>query len=108
MNKFSTLYLNWKVLAALALIGASIWLVAPNVVALVLPLLLVMALPLSILAAILFMRKHEQKRRQRPQTEGPLREEQTASLTAQLRLELSRRETLEQDDTVSHDKWMKL
>ena len=108
MNKFSTLYLNWKVLTALVLIGASIWLVAPNVVAIVLPLLLVMALPLSILAAILFMRRHEQKRRQSPQTEGPLREEQAASLTAQLRTELTHREPFEPDDTTSYDQWIKL
>ena len=108
MNKFSDIYLNWKVLTALILIGATVWLVAPNVVTLLLPFLLVVAFPLSILAFILLYRKNGQKNRQPTRLEGPLPEDQVASLKAQLRADQSRSNAFGQDDTPSHDQWMKL
>ncbi len=107
MNKFSSVYSDWKVLAALVLIGASIWLVAPNLVTTLFPLLLIAACPLAILAFVVFLTRNRQKK-QRPHIEGHLLEEQIASLKAQLLTDRVRRTTLGEDDTTSHDPWMKL
>ena len=41
--------LNWKVLGALAAVGAGVWLVAPSLLGAALPLLLLAACPLSML-----------------------------------------------------------
>jgi hypothetical protein len=47
--KMGGMCLNWKVLAGLAGVGLVVWIVAPNLVAGALPLLLVAACPLSML-----------------------------------------------------------
>lgn len=47
--KMGGMCLNWKVLAGLAGVGLVVWIVAPNLVAAALPLLLVAACPLSML-----------------------------------------------------------
>ncbi len=108
MNKFSSIYSDWKVLAALVLIGASIWLVAPNLVTTLFPLLLIAACPLAILAFVVFLIRNRQKK-QRPRIEeGHLLEEQIASLKAQLLTDQVRRTTHGEEDTMSHDQWMKL
>ena len=47
--KMGGMCLNWKVLAGLAGVGLAVWAVAPNLVGIALPLLLVAACPLSML-----------------------------------------------------------
>lgn len=47
--KLGGMCFNWKVLAGLAGIGLAVWVVAPNLVGVALPLLLVAACPLSML-----------------------------------------------------------
>lgn len=108
MNRFSEIYLNWKVLTALALIAASIWLVAPNVVTILLPFLLITACPVLILIIVLLMKRNRQKNQHYPRIEGHLHEEQIASLKAQLRTDKARPKALEKDDTASNDQWVRL
>lgn len=48
--------LNWKVLGGLAMVGLGLWVVAPNLVARALPLLLLAACPLSMLLMMRGMR----------------------------------------------------
>ncbi|MCA1687022.1 MAG: DUF2933 domain-containing protein [Actinobacteria bacterium] len=48
--------LNWKVLAGLTAVGIGIYLVAPNLVAAALPILLLAACPLSMLLMMLMMK----------------------------------------------------
>ena len=47
--KMGGMCFNWKVLAGLAGVGLAVWIVAPNLVGAALPLLLVVACPLSML-----------------------------------------------------------
>lgn len=56
--------LNWKVIGGLAAVGLGVWVVAPNLVAGVVPLLLVAACPLSMILMMRGMSGGEQK----PQT----------------------------------------
>jgi len=108
MNRLKSLYLDWKVLMAIVLIGISIWLVAPNALALLLPFLLVIAVPLLLLASIVFVIRGRQKKQPQPRIEGHLPAEQIASLKMQLLTEQGRSQASEKDDSASPDQWMKL
>jgi len=108
MNRLTSLYLDWKVLMAIVLIGISIWLVAPNALALLLPFLLVIAVPLLLLASIVFVIRGRQKKQPQPRIEGHLPAEQIASLKMQLLTEQGRSQASEKDDSASPDQWMKL
>ncbi len=54
--------LNWKVIGGLAAVGLGIWVVAPNLVAGVVPLLIVAACPLSMLLMMRGMSGGQQNR----------------------------------------------
>ena len=108
MNRLKSLYLDWKVLLAIVLIGVSIWLVAPNAVTLLLPVLLVLAGPLLLFASIIFITRSRQKKQASLRIEGHLPAEQVDSLKAQLLVEQGRRQASENDDSTSHDQWVKL
>ena len=47
MNKLGGMCFNWKVYAGLGVVGLGIWIVAPNLVIAALPLLLLLACPIS-------------------------------------------------------------
>ncbi|MGH2683402.1 MAG: DUF2933 domain-containing protein [Actinomycetota bacterium] len=49
MKRIFQMCLNWRVLAALAVVGAGVWIVAPNLLAGIVPLLLVAVCPISML-----------------------------------------------------------
>jgi hypothetical protein len=80
--------LNWKVLAGLAVVGVIIWLVAPRLVLAALPVLLVLACPLSMLFMMGGMRRSQSASRStptgQPQFYGLTHEEQIARLQAEL------------------------
>ena len=58
--------LNWRVVAGLAAVGLGVWIVAPQLVAAVLPLLVLAACPLS----MVFMMRAMQGHRTSPHVEG--------------------------------------
>ena len=80
--------LNWKVLAGLAVVGVIVWLVAPRLVLAALPVLLVLACPLSMLFMMGGMRSSQGTSRStpagQPQLDGFTHEEQIARLQAEL------------------------
>ncbi len=88
MNKMGGMCLNWKVIAGLSALGLGIWVVAPSFVGAALPLLLVLACPLS----MLFMMRgmggsqcaSQGSQVRRPAAAGLTREEQLAEMKAQL------------------------
>lgn len=50
MKQMRGMCLNWKVLVGLAAVGIGVWILAPDLVAAALPLLLIAVCPLSMLA----------------------------------------------------------
>ena len=77
--------LDWKVVAGLAVVGLGVWVVAPNLVGAVLPLLLLAACPLSMLFMMWGMHNTQgsgQQTSQEPDA-GLTREEQIARLRTQ-------------------------
>lgn len=59
MDRLMRMCLNWKVLGALALLGVGVWIAAPNLVGLALPVLVVALCPLSMLLMARHMRHGE-------------------------------------------------
>lgn len=59
MEKLFRACFNWKVIGGLALLGLGIWFVSPNLLAAALPVLLLAACPLSMLAMMRSMQGHE-------------------------------------------------
>ena len=49
MEKMIRMCLNWKVIGGLSVVGLGIWLVAPNLIAAAIPVLLIAVCPLSML-----------------------------------------------------------
>jgi len=88
MNKMGGMCLNWKVIAGLSALGLGIWVVAPSLVGAALPVLLVLACPLS----MLFMMRgmggsqcaSQGSQARRPATTGLTREQQLAEMKTQL------------------------
>jgi len=88
MNKMGGMCFNWKVIAGLSAVGLGIWVVAPSFVGAALPLLLVLACPLSMLFMMRSMGgsqcASQGSQVRQPSTAGLTREEQLAELKAQL------------------------
>lgn len=86
--KMGGMCFNWKVLAGLAAVGVGIWIIAPNLAAAALPLLIVLACPLSMLLMMRGMQGGQcgaQPAEPSPPISNALtREEQLAALTSQL------------------------
>ena len=76
--------LNWKVLAGLAVVGLAVWVVAPQFVLAALPLLLVVACPLSMLVMMGRMRGGQPVQANQPPAAGQTRDEQAARLRSRL------------------------
>ena len=76
--------LNWKVLAVLAVVGVIAWVVAPRLVLAALPLLLVVACPLSMLVMMGGMRGGQSAQANQLPAAGRTRDEQVAELRARL------------------------
>jgi hypothetical protein len=55
-NRMGRMCLNWKVIIGLAIVGIGTWIIVPNVVGMLLPLLLVAACPISMLLMMRGMR----------------------------------------------------
>jgi len=70
MGKMLRMCLNWKVIAALAGVGALVWLVAPNLLAAAVPLLVVAICPLS----MVLMMGAMSRRPSSIETDGTVRE----------------------------------
>ncbi len=93
--------LNWRVLAGLGAVGVGIYLVAPNLVAAALPILLLAVCPLSMLLMMKGMQgsQYEAQERQALQEEtGLTREEQVARLRTQQATLADQIDALEQDE----------
>ncbi len=80
--------LNWRVMAGLAVVGVIVWLVAPRLVLAALPVLLLLACPLSMLFMMGGMRRSQGTSLStpagQPQLDGLTHEEQIARLQAEL------------------------
>jgi hypothetical protein len=76
--------LNWKVLAGLAVVGVIVWVMAPRLVLAALPLLLVVACPLSMLVMMGGMRGGQSAQANQLPAAGRTRDEQVAELRARL------------------------
>jgi Protein of unknown function (DUF2933) len=76
--------LNWKVLAGLAVVGLAVWVLAPGLVLAALPLLLVVACPLSMLLMLGRMRGGQSVQANHSLTTDRTRDEQVAELRARL------------------------
>ncbi len=72
--------LNWRVLVGLAVVGLAVWVVAPRLVLAALPLLLVVACPLSMLVMMGRMRGGQPAQANQLPAEGRTRDEQVAEL----------------------------
>ncbi|MFL5592971.1 MAG: DUF2933 domain-containing protein [Ktedonobacteraceae bacterium] len=70
--------LNWKVLLGLTVVGLAVWVVAPYLVLAALPLLLVVACPLSMLVMMGRMRGGQSAQANQPLAAGRTRDEQVA------------------------------
>ncbi len=93
--------LNWRVLAGLGAVGVGIYLVAPNLVAAALPILLLAVCPLSMLLMMKGMQgsQYEAQERQALQEEtGLTREEQVARLRTRQATLADQIDALEQDE----------
>lgn len=92
--------LNWKVLAGLGVVGLGIYLIAPDLVAAALPILLLAACPLSMLFMMKAMHGSQGgSRNDRPGTDASTREEELARLRAR-RVALSDQiDALERDES---------
>jgi len=94
--------LNWKVVAALAVVGLIVGIVAPQLLLGVIPLLILAACPLSMLFMMRGMQGGEQSSSQSLQVrpsriEGNTREEQIAALKGQLASTQAQLEALSQE-----------
>lgn len=58
MNKYLRMCLNWRVLTSLAVVGLGVWVVAPSLIAGVLPLLFLAVCPLSMILMMRGMQSH--------------------------------------------------
>jgi hypothetical protein len=96
--KMGGMCFNWKVLAGLAVVGLGVWAVAPNLVGWALPLLILLACPLS----MLFMARGMQggqcstqpEQASQPAGVRLTREEQLAELKAQLAIAETRQQAI--------------
>lgn len=86
MDKMLRMCLNWKVIAGLALVGLSLWAVAPNLLIGALPILLIAVCPLS----MMFMRGMQDGQKASPPEEpkkasrvAPSRDVRLVELAAQ-------------------------
>jgi len=70
--------LNWKVLVVLAVVGLAVWVVAPQLVLAALPLLLVIACPLSMLVMMGRMQGSQSAQASQPPAAGRPRDEKVA------------------------------
>lgn len=59
MNKLHGMCFNWKVYAGLGVVGLGIWVVAPNLVVAALPVLLLLACPISMALMMRGMGAHQ-------------------------------------------------
>lgn len=85
MNKMGGMCFDWKVLAALAVVGVGVWVVAPSMVWAALPLLLLAACPISMLLMMRGMQgSHCSSAPAQGRGDGGARDEQLAALEAQL------------------------
>jgi hypothetical protein len=77
--------LNWKVLASLAAVGVGVYLLAPGLLAEVVPILLLAVCPLSMVLMMWAMQQSQGQGQQTPQDTdaGLTREERIARLRAQ-------------------------
>jgi Protein of unknown function (DUF2933) len=92
--------LNPKVLAGLALVGVAVYLIAPNLIAAALPILLLAACPLSMLLMMWSM-QHTQRQGQQTSQEpdvGLTREERVARLRRQQAALADQIEALEREE----------
>jgi hypothetical protein len=76
--------LNWKVLVGLAVVGLAVWVVAPQFVLVALPVLLVVACPLSTLVMLGRMRGGQPAQANHSFTAGRTRDEHVTELRAPL------------------------
>lgn len=89
--KLLKMCLNWKVVAGLVVVGVAIYLIAPDLIAAALPILLLAACPLSMLLMMLTMKDmqgHKGETRERQPSQGAddtglTREEKIARLRTQ-------------------------
>ena len=83
--KMLKMCLNWKVLAGLAAVGVGIYLVAPDLVAAALPILLLAACPLSMVLMMWSMQHTQSQEQQTPQEPavGPTRKEREEAQPAE-------------------------
>jgi septal ring factor EnvC (AmiA/AmiB activator) len=96
--KIRGLCFNWKVLVGLAAVGLGVWVVAPDLVGLALPLLILLACPLS----MLFMARGMQggqsasqpEQASRPADVRLTRDEQLTELKAQLAIAQTRQQAI--------------
>jgi hypothetical protein len=86
--KIGGMCLNWRIVAGLAAVGLGIWVVAPNLLAGAIPLLLLAACPLSMLIMMRGMQGSQcastPQQVARPAPVAQTRAEQLADLKAQL------------------------
>ena len=99
--KMLKMCLNPKVLAGLVVAGVVIYLIAPNLIAAALPILLLAACPLSMLLMMWSMQHTRGQEKQTPQEPdvGLSREERVARLRTQQAALADQIEALEQEDT---------
>ena len=92
--------LNPKVLAGLVVAGVVIYLIAPNLIAAALPILLLAACPLSMLLMMWSMQHTQGQEKQTPQERdvGPTREERIARLRRQQAALAEQIEALEREE----------
>ena len=76
--------LNWKVLVGLAVVGLAVWVVAPQLVLAALPLLLIVACPLSMLVMMGRMRGGQPAQANQFPAEGRTRDEHVGELRSRL------------------------
>jgi hypothetical protein len=96
--KMMRICLNWKVLASLAAVGVGIYLIAPDVVVGLLPILLLAACPLS----MLFMMRSMQQ----PQGQGQqMTQEPDVELTRGERIAQLRAQRAAFDDEIATLEW---
>lgn len=86
MQRIVQMCLNWRVLSALVAVGAGVWIVAPNLLAGIVPLLLLAVCPLSML---LMMRGMQGDRSESPDAHDRVLERNRAERLARLKRDLS-------------------
>lgn len=100
MLKMLSCCMNWKVIGALAVTGLAVWVIAPNLVAGLVPVLFVLVCPLSMLLMMPMMMKgqmgmkDQQSRRSQPEEASCCTTPQTQQLNQLSRANPSRKEEL--------------